>query len=981
MKKVTIIHLKENFLKRLSEEIFSRHYIPDDPMAMAHVMVVLPHRRGIVYLRDYLFQLIGAQQKKPFFPPRIVAIEDVIEEAAVQLEDPPRRPLSLPDQAWVLFGVVKDSSAYGRVTASWDRFFPWGIRLAGLLEEVDRELIVPKDLPYPEDVPADAKALVEGLADIYTAFDRYLHKEGLTTGGKRLRLLAERIEETRLGVAPTYLAGFYALTGAEERIFRHLFSQGARIFWHADPEQLPPLYTRWKEAWGLEIQTTKGEAAYSSPQLHFYEAYDLHAELLHMQTALPDAVQRPDQFALVLPDPSALIPSLYSLPSTMLVNVSLGYPLERTALASLLEQLMRLQEGRNDEGRYYHQDYLTLIRHPYLRRLPTPSGKEGRIILHFLEEKIRHYGKPFLAQQELVEVLAISEDPDRDTRFLGAEGLDREEAQSFVRELHHQLLEPWEDVQVPQELADSLRGLVRFLFSPFVGREDLLREHPLDNEFIYTLEGSVIPSLEDALFARHPMGTRLLFSLLREVVHMVRTPFEGHPLVGLQVLGLLETRLLSFEHVIVIDVNEDVVPAHEEVNPLLPEPLKGALGLAGREREEAIVRYHFERLISCCKEAHLFWQASTKPASTGLDGKKVRSRFIEGLLWQEEKRRGTIMEDAVVKAPLRISGESFLREGGLAKKGRDHQQVREFLFEWSRAHGLSASLLNTYLLCPLKFYYHYLLGLRPTTAVPEEVDSAALGEIIHQSLQDYFLRYRKRTYRTSADNDPERLMAIFRGHFTGSAMHRCLAPEKRFFLEHVAAYRLQGYLSRMPGVTFIEALEEDYRLPLRMTSGEFTFYGKVDRIDRREGRRIILDYKTGRVEAFAKGHFEKRILPFAKPDALDHEGLKAVKGVIKDLQLPLYVLLVASGNEEALGSTLSAYVELSRGGDEHYFVPPERIDRLRVASIAWFSKTFPDLLAYLIDHMVDASYFSPATEENVCRFCEYEAVCRFSFAS
>ena len=980
MKKVTVIPLRENFLKRLAEEIFGRHYQPDDPLALAQVTVVLPHHRGIVYLRDYLFHLIGAQKGRPFFPPRIIAIGDMVEEAAVRLEDPPRRPLTLPDQAWVLYGVVRANATYGRVTASWDRFFPWGIRLTAILEEIDRELVAPHDIPYPEDVPSEARALLEGLGAIYTAFDRHLRAEGLTTAGKRSRLLAERIEQAPLGEGPIYVGGFYALTGAEERIFRHLFSQGAWIHWHADPAHLPPLYRRWKDDWGLEIEA-EGGGTPASPHLHYHESYDLHGELLHVQATLPERVKRPDQCALVLPDPSALIPALYSLPSRMLVNVSLGYPLERTALSSLLEQLMRLQEGRDEEGAYHHQDYLTLIRHPYLRRLSTPSGKEGRICLHFLEEKIRHHGKPFLTQGELVEVLAISEDPGRDKRFLATEDLDLEEAQEFVCELHHQLLQVWETVQTPRELAAALRGLVRFLFSPFMGRADSLHDHPLDNEFIYTLEGSVIPSMEDALFAHHAMGTRLLFSLLREMIHMARTPFEGHPLVGLQVLGLLETRLLSFDQVIVIDVNEDVMPAHEEVNPLLPEPLKGALGLAGREREEAIVRYHFERLISCAKEVHLFWQASAMPGSTGLEGKKVRSRFIEGLLWQEEKQQGSLLEDAVVKAPLRICGGSFLREGGLAKKGGDHQRVKGFLSDWSRAHGLSASFLNTYLLCPLKFYYHYLLGLRPTTAVPEDVDAAALGEIIHQALEDYFVRYRKRQYRKTADNDPERLISIFRGRFTGSAMYRCLAPEKRFFLEYVAAYRLQSYLAQMPEVTFIEVLEQEYHLNLSMGPGEFTFYGKVDRIDRRGGHQIILDYKTGKVETFAKSHFERLIFPFTIPDELDYEGLKAVKGVIKDLQLPLYVLLAASGNAEVLGSTLSAYVELGRGGNERYFIPPDRMDGLRTDVILWFSRTFPAVLAYLIDHMVGAPYFFPATEEDACRFCEYEGVCRFSFAS
>jgi ATP-dependent helicase/nuclease subunit B len=978
--KVLVIPLRANFLKQLAEEICARHYTADDPLALAQVTIVLPHRRGIVYLRDYLINLIQAGRRRPFLVPRIVAIEDMVAEAAIQLEDSPRRLLAPPDQAWIIFGVVRESAAYGRMADTWDRFFPWGVRLAALLEEIDREMASPQDIPYPEDVPADAIALLEGLGQIYTAFDRQLVTQGLTTAGKRLRLLAEGIERAQFNKGPIYLAGFYALTNAEERIFRHLYAHGAQILWHADPDDLPPLYQRWRDDWGLEIEK-KGKDTPAVPQLHYYEAYDLHAELLQMQEHIPEGIQRPDQCALVLPDPSALIPALYSLPRRMPVNISLGYPLERTALSALLEQLMRLQEGRDEEGAYYHQDYLTLIRHPYLRRLPTPTGKEGRICLHFLEEKIRHYGKPFLTREELVEVLVISEDEERDRRFLATEALDLPEVQGFVRGLHRQLLVPWEEVETSRGVAAALRGLVRFLFSPFAGREDALYDHPLDNEFIYTLEGSVIPSLEDALFAEHPMDPRLLFSLLREVIHMARTPFEGHPLVGLQVLGLLETRLLSFDKVMVIDVNEDIIPAHEEVNPLLPEPLKGVLGLKGREREEAIVRYHFERLISSAKEAHLLWQASSMPGSGGLEGKRVRSRFVEGLLWEEEKKGGCLLDDTVVKAPLKISGRSLHREAGLEKRGSDCRHIKNFLGEWSLRHGLSASLLNTYLLCPLKFYYQYLLGLKPAVAVAEDTDAAALGEIIHESLEAYFAPYRRRHYRKAADTDAERLISIFRDHFTRSPMYRCLAPEKRFFLEYVAAYRLTSYLSQMPEATFIETLEHEYRLQLPLWPNQLSFYGKVDRIDKREGHRIILDYKTGRVESFGKGDFERYILPFAIPKEPSYGGLKAVKGVIKDLQLPLYCLLVAAGSPEALGSIRAAYVELGRSGMESYFIPLERSNRLRDATISWFSHFFPALLAFLIDHMVNAPCFFPATEEDVCRFCEYEAVCRFSFAA
>jgi ATP-dependent helicase/nuclease subunit B len=981
MNNVIVIPLHENFLRRAAAEIVARHVSPIDPLELARVTIVLPHRRGIVYMREYISQLMGTRQQRPFLIPRIIAIEDLVKELALYREDPPQRAISPPDQAWLLFEVVQGHAPYGQVADSWDRFFPWGIRLAALLDEIDRELLVPQDLQYPDDVSHDARTLLEGLQKIYTDFDRLLTQRSLTTPAKRLRLLAQQVAEASWGGGPIYLIGFYALTGAEERIFKYLFSQGARIFWHADPEALPPLYRRWKERWGLTIETLGGKGMAPSPPIHFYEAYDLHAELLQVQGIIPPAIERPDQCAIVLPDPSALIPTLYSLPHEMPVNVSLGYPLERTAFASLVEQLMRLQESRDEIGGYYYRDYLAFIRHPFVRRLPTVRGGEGRIVLHFLEEKIRHHGKPFLSDDTLGAVLAMGDDPKRDARFLAAEGLDVSEAQKFVQELHRRLVMPWENLHTPSTLAACLKGLVRIIIAPFVEDEQSLRDHPFEHEFIYTVLQTVIPTLEDALFAEHPMDTRLLFSLLREIMHTARTPFEGHPLLGLQVLGLLETRLLSFDRVIVIDVNEDVLPAHEEVNPLLPESLKTALGLAGREREEAIVRYHVERLITGSKEAHLLWQSCTLPSASGIEGKRVRSRFVESFLWQEEKKQGILLPDCVVKAPLNITADAFRKEKGLVKGAREQRQVRDFISAWSTSHGLSASFLNTYLLCPLKFYYHYLLGLKPIIAISEEVDAAAVGEIVHQSLEEYFSPYLNHVYRKAAENDPEQLIAIFRRRFQESVMYQGLAPEKRFFLEYAARYRLTRYLAQLPDSTFIEAVEEEHRLTLFLNHRDYTFSGKVDRIDRREAYRIILDYKTGTVDLLSKGHFTQKVLPFIIPDKLDFDGLKAFREAIRDLQLPLYITLVAAGKEKELGRVLAAYVELGREGEERYFIPPERFAGIRDAAISWFSRTFPSLLTYLIEHMITAPYFFPTTNEEACRFCDYESVCRFSFTS
>jgi len=202
---------------------------------------------------------------------------------------------------------------------------------------------------------------------------------------------------------------------------------------------------------------------------------------------------------------------------------------------------------------------------------------------------------------------------------------------------------------------------------------------------------------------------------------------------------------------------------------------------------------------------------------------------------------------------------------------------------------------------------------------------------------------------------------------------------------------------------------------LTTSLGALALGGKVDRIDRRDGKRIILDYKTGSVGTFSAGHFEKVLADLALPEAFDYEGLKQVREAITDLQLPLYVMLVSSAAAgEAAGrgtgtskpgatgvgvtgkpgvtgrsggtgtaEVLSAYVELrSPARDqfkERYFVRPDRIAAVRDAYEAWFAGTFPALIAYVIDHMAKAPRFYRATDEADCSHCDYQDICGLTF--
>lgn len=1022
MNRIAVVPLRDNLLRRVAQDIAAKFHVPDDPLSLAGVTVVMPHRRGIVYLRHYLAETVAAERARPLLLPRMVTIEEHVTNLAVAAEEHPGRALDPADQAWLLFRLVKDLGLYRDVAGSWDRFFGWGVRLAGLIDEIDREVIDPTDIHYPDDVPDEARGLLERLKSIYEGFGEALRREGFTTQGRRFRLAAEAIQGAEEAgtegeqvhateEVATYLVGFYATSRSEDLIFRHLFDRGASIYWHADPGNLPSLYRRWQEAWKVETVTVGTGGA--GPRLRFHEAYDLHAEMRAVRAILGDQapaahgspessaqgsdawVGLPDQSALVLPDPSALVPTLYHIPEAAHVNVSLGYPLARSSIAAVFEQAMVLEEGKNKDGAYYHQDYLTLLRHPYVRRLPTPGGKDGRIVLHLLESKARQYGRPFLTQADTRDLLALSYAEERDRSLLESEGIDLEEAVAHIDQIQTRLLKPWQAIRSPRDLAHALRKIVGFLLAPLLERPQFAAEQPLDSEFVHALGEQVIPGLEDALFAREPMSRGLLFALLRDLVAMTRVPFEGEPLKGLQVLGLLETRLLSFDRVIVIDVNEGTVPAHEDVNPLLPDPLRPAVGLPSKEKEEAITRYHFERLVGSAREVHLVWQASTTPSASGLEGKKTRSRFVEALLWKEEAKAGRLLDDEIKRQVLTIPPQALAKGEGLPKTEEDSAAVAEFIRSQAAGQGISATLLNTYLRCPAQFLYKYILDLNVPASPLEEVDSADLGVMVHRALEAYFRPHVGKAFVRARHGDPDRLVEIFTEIYSASPMYRSLGPEKRIFLESAVRHRLRTYVEAMPEETFVETIETRFSASLPTGVGLLKFGGKVDRIDLRQGKRIVLDYKTGSVKTSNVGHFEKVLADLAAPAEFDYAGLAQVREAVADLQLPLYVLLVASVGRDfkAKGGAkpgpnaaniLSAYVELrapgSDGHKERYFVRPDKAEELGDTYAAWFAETFPEILAYVIGHMVKSPCFYRATDEADCAYCDYEAICGLAFA-
>ncbi len=927
MSEIFLVPPTRNIIKTVVDDILKSGDI-------SSALVIFPHRRPVLFFEYYLSQKV----RDSIILPHIVAFEDWISEFFLETEKDPKFCLNEFDQAWLIYEAAKD--VMPERVGSWEEFFPWALRMVGLIKELDLELIKPKDILYPpyEKLPEKACEILERLGRIYESFEQKLIEGGFTTQAKRIRTLAE--EDLPLPNKQVYLVGFYALTRAEERLFYKLFKNGAKIYWQAYQEDLPELYRRWKKNWRVEVKEIPSDDCYK-PEIFFFEAHDLHAELKELKRRLPQKITdpRPDRCAIVLLSPGSLIPLIHHLPEG-LVNLTMGYPLHLTGIYVFLDTIFNLVLNKDERRGYRFEEVLEFLRSPYLKELSH------------VEKAVISYGAPYLKKEDLLEL----------------SGIER----PYLERLFTQVIEPLERSETPQDIAKVLTDI--FLFLQL--EEDSLNQ--FEKEFLVTILETIIPVLEGSFFAKVSMQRQGLFGFVRELISSVRVPFEGEPLVGLQVMGLLETRLLSFEEIFFLDTNEGIIPAVEEVNPLLPQEVREALGLPEREREEAIIRYHFERLLYTAKRVHLFYQFQTvKSGEAGLEGKKVRSRYVEKLIWEIEKKEKKLFHETS-KADYFKASELEILPDGLSRPEPLPKDERSKFILLEKLKTFSPTVLNLYLECPLAFFYERVLELNPPKR-PQEFESHELGIAVHEALEKF---YREATQNSlpklvkKSTLSDKRLVQLFLEEFSKKPTFKNLSPEKRFILEKTASFRLKTYLENQPTETIIFDLEEEYHLPFKVEKiGSFTLKGKIDRIDQRDGTYIVIDYKTGYVK---RPSYEK-LLSLVVPDTLDLEGLKYVFENLRDIQLPLYVYLFSKSQGIDPSDINAAFVILREKGEEEYLFNMKNLRKNKLDILnRWFEEVFPKLLTYLIHHIFEAPYWYPAINEDRCHYCEYKMMCRYS---
>lgn len=916
---------------------------------LGEICVVFPSRRACVFLEAELARISPTST----WSPQILAIEDFITQLVPQrMLD----TLSLTFELWPLYHKLFSHETF-------DSYYSWGQLIVQDFEEVDLHLIdgakIFQNLAElkridttiaswlnedgePSDQQRQFMRFWEGLGTLYAQLDARLRAEGHTSMGRSLRRLAAEMSTSKpaLKWQRVVFAGFNALAPAEEALVTALMRWGlAECYWDMDtwyvdrPEQeagrfFRALRARWEAAglgnhwhWiGESLATQAKEMVVTAVPKRVGQAKAAGLLL----DALPEDVA-PESVAVVLPDENLLFPVLHSLPEGLRdVNVTMGYPLRNTPLYGLIDILLtlhenaaRLRPGSDTEQVYYFRDVVAILRHPYIHGLANDESRETMRLI--TQENMIYLAPGYFFRYAADHIL----------RFI---------------------FTPWDGLGTAIE---HLLAIFMRLKGAFEARQR--SENPLptvETEVLYQCH-TLTKRLQDKLgkyLEQRELGTFL--RIYREVLVGASLPFAGEPLKGIQVMGMLETRVLDFEHLIVLSVNEDIIPPKQQQNTLIPYGIRKAFGMPTFEDKDAVYAYHFYRLLQRARHVQLVYD--TEPDSLG-GGEK--SRFLAQIE----------AELCPVNPELKVTHGTFTFPMSPEKNPpitvRKQPDVIEKLLAFGQEKGFSPSALNTYLECSLRFYYRYLLQLREKSVPEETMEDNTFGSVLHGALEQLYQPFIGKTVEREMILPLMELVDGAVEHVFKERTHsdNVTTGRNRLLLGVIKDLVRQMLEMDMEAAPIeIMGLEEELEATVitKHHPDGLKIRGFVDRIDRVQGRIRIIDYKTGQVDRIKVANFIE---------------LKDGKPKREAFQLGTYAFLYHRNHQPdravypgifAMRNLQEGFMTLEYG--------PQQVSDFDQHSLA----EFEGLLVNIFEDILDPEIPFVQTEDDArCRFCPYQVIC------
>ena len=811
----------KTFLENLASEILSQ-----EGNDFSDLCVVLPNRRAGVFLRAAL----SKEGKRAIWAPKILSIEDFVFSLS---------GLTKVDQTTLLFQLYNVYKEHGAGQDSFELYANWAPTFLKDINEVDINLIDAKDI-YEQlysverisrwnpsgkpqsDFQKNHLEFVQQLHGLYLALSDSLKAKNLAYQGMAFRRVAEHPKEAlqQCEWKNIWFAGFNAMTISEEEIIQQFLESGrARIFWDIDdyysddPMHEAGFYIRRYLAGQSRLKldgALKWKSSHFSSEsknIHLIGAQrnvtqaEIAATILQqkLREKGPEGLART---AVVLNDEKLLFPLLNSLPADLQhVNITMGYGLKYSQLVAFFDKLFRLHaHASSANGMLYHKDVISIFTDGIYASVTGETGATRRKQLADLNQA--YLSSSSIRQNSFDEILFPSELPSV-AGFL-----------KLLREAAKTIAIAWNEREF----------ILESKFLLLVERM-LVRLTDLQNEF----------GLIDSLKTLHVFWQQL--------INGQQLDFVGEPIGGLQVMGMLETRNLDFEDVILLSVNEGSLPSSSHSPSYFTFDVRRVYGLACQNERDAVTAYHFYRLIQRAKNVHLVFDQD----STSFGSGEV-SRYVQQLRL-EAPTNVTFHEKSVAQ---KLPKKAIDNEISIAKGDLEYDVLLKHA-----ERGYSPSALNTYRSCTLKYYMRYVAKFKEDDELAEEVDNATFGTAIHDTLEQLYLStlghpLTEKQLQEMTKNIDSVLEGQFAKHVPVAAIKQgknLLAFEvARAYVKRVLKNDLKSVKNGQP-VTVLQLeqkLKGSITVAVNGTELKVNLSGLADRIDRtHDGQIRLIDYKTG----------------------------------------------------------------------------------------------------------------------------------------
>ena len=957
----------ESFLKLVAADLY-KHTEGN----LAHTAVVFPNKRAGLFFNEYLAQ----ESESPIWSPAYVSISELFRSLS---------PWEVGDPVKLVCELYKIFRRETQSTETLDDFYFWGEMLISDFDDADKNKVdtdklfsnlqdlrnIMDDYTFIDDEQEEAIrqffqnfsierrtalkerfiSLWDVLGNIYKGFRESLASQNIAYEGMMYRHVIEHLDVDKLPYEKYVFVGFNVLNKVEHTLFTQLKDAGKAVFyWDYDEFYMKENRQAVTHEAGEFIRRNlrdfpsplSGELFknLSKPkEVHYIASSTENAQARYLPQWIRNNLTTPEkETAVVLCNEALLQPVLHSLPAEVKhVNITMGFPLSQTPVYSFLIALLELHtHGFNfKSGRYTFQSVVTLLKHPYTRQL---TG-QAELLEKELTRNNRFYPLPGeLGKDEFLTRLFTPLSGNLNLCIRLSETLQQ------VAGIYQTNTSGTEDTDAFNQLY----------------RESLFKAYTTINRFRTLIE-------EDELTVQSETFRRLLV----KVLSATNIPFHGEPAIGMQVMGVLETRNLDFRHLVLLSVNEGQLPKSGGDSSFIPYNLRKAFGMTTIEHKIAVYAYYFYRLLQRAERITLMYNTSSDGLNRGEWSRFMLQFLIE---WPHPITR------QFLEAGQSPQGTSPIT----VEKTSDVMRRMQSLFD-VRANPkakFSPSALNYYLDCPLKFYYRYVAGLSAPDEVSAEIDSATFGSIFHYAAEHI---YKDLTTHGKVINK-EALETLLRNEvklqdYVDTAFKKLFfnvpqneKPEyngvqliNSAVIARYLKQLLQNDLRYAPFTFIASEMEVDEPIDIQTPKGviKSRIGGIIDRMDSKDGTLRIVDYKTGG-DADTPPHVESLFIP-------DKKRSNYV------FQTFLYAAIMC--RKQPTMKIAPALLYIHRAATETYSpviqMGEPRKPKEAVEDFSKYEKEYRERLQGLLEEIFNPEKSFAQTEIiEKCTYCDFKALCK-----